>query len=94
LSSVEGSTLAGHTDRVRQAAFSPDGSRILTASLDTTARLWTVPKTLAELIAKAKIAVPRCLTAKQRQNAYLAEDPPNWCLEMRKWPYDGSKAPQ
>jgi len=30
-------TLLGHTDR---AAFSPDGSRIVTASVDKTARLW------------------------------------------------------
>ncbi len=32
--------LAGHTDRVWHAEFSPDGSRIVTASLDHTARLW------------------------------------------------------
>ncbi len=32
--------LAGHTDKVWHAASSPDGSRIVTASLDHTARLW------------------------------------------------------
>jgi WD40 repeat protein len=32
--------LKGHTDRVVSACFSPDGKRILTASLDGTARLW------------------------------------------------------
>jgi WD40 repeat protein/tRNA A-37 threonylcarbamoyl transferase component Bud32 len=32
--------LAGHTDRVRSAAFSADGQRIVTASADKTARVW------------------------------------------------------
>lgn len=30
----------GHTDLVTYAALSPDGSRALTASDDTTAKLW------------------------------------------------------
>jgi eukaryotic-like serine/threonine-protein kinase len=33
-------TLYGHTDRVESAAFSPDGSRIVTASWDRTAKVW------------------------------------------------------
>ena len=33
-------TLAGHSDIVRRGAFSPDGSRIVTASWDRTARIW------------------------------------------------------
>ena len=32
--------LRGHTDRVEEVAFSPDGSLILTVSVDGTARLW------------------------------------------------------
>ena len=32
--------LEGHGDRVISAVFSPDGRQILTASIDTTARLW------------------------------------------------------
>src|SRR6266849_4207080 len=31
---------AGHTGRVRSVAFAPDGSRVLTGSDDSTARLW------------------------------------------------------
>jgi WD40 repeat protein len=31
----------GHSDRLYSVAFSPEGDRILTASLDKTARLWT-----------------------------------------------------
>ena len=33
-------TLTGHTDLVNHAAFSPDGTRIVTASEDNTARIW------------------------------------------------------
>jgi hypothetical protein len=36
----EGPVLAGHTDVIFSAAFSPDGSRIVTASADRTARVW------------------------------------------------------
>jgi len=34
--------LKGHTDTVTRCAFSPDGTRIVTASYDKTARLWNV----------------------------------------------------
>jgi len=34
--------LKGHTDGVMFAAFSPDGKKIVTASNDKTARIWTL----------------------------------------------------
>jgi WD40 repeat protein/tRNA A-37 threonylcarbamoyl transferase component Bud32 len=37
--------LAGHSDQVFFAAFSPDGQRVVTTSSDKTARLWTVDTT-------------------------------------------------
>jgi WD40 repeat protein len=37
-------TLSGHTDRLRTAAFSPDGKRVITVSADRTARLWELSK--------------------------------------------------
>jgi WD40 repeat protein len=33
-------TLAGHTDEVISVAFSPDGTRLATASFDKTAKVW------------------------------------------------------
>jgi WD40 repeat protein len=36
------STLLGHTEFVWSAAFSPDGTRVVTASLDNAARVWDV----------------------------------------------------
>ena len=35
-------TLSGHTDTVRGVAFSPDGTRLATASWDKTAKVWEV----------------------------------------------------
>jgi WD40 repeat protein len=40
---ITGKLLTGplrHQDAVRSAAFSPDGSRVVTASADNTARIW------------------------------------------------------
>lgn len=34
--------LAGHEDRLRFVAFSPDGSRVITGAQDATARIWDV----------------------------------------------------
>jgi WD40 repeat protein len=40
--------LEGHTGRVNDAAFSPDGQRIVTASSDSTARVFRV-STLSDI---------------------------------------------
>jgi WD40 repeat protein len=83
-----GEPLTGHTDGVRSAAFSPDGKRIVTASDDKTARLLRIFSGTEELVAVAKAASPRCLTAEQRQQFFLPAEPPTWCIEQEKWPYD------
>ena len=36
--------LTGHADAMTAVAFSPDGTRLATASSDGTARIWDVPK--------------------------------------------------
>ena len=77
--------LTGHSGPVRSAVFSPDGERILTASDDTTARIWRIFPTTQALVDRSKMAVPRCLTLEQRENAFLDSQSPAWCNEEKKW---------
>ena len=44
-----------HTDDVNSAVFSPDGTRILTASKDNTAKLWYTPEAIIEWLKTANI---------------------------------------
>jgi WD40 repeat protein len=83
-------TLAGHTGWVLSAVFAPDGGRILTASRDNTARLWEAFPEIPTLLDQMKADVPRCLTSEQRESLFLAVKPPRWCIDMHKWPYDGT----
>lgn len=57
--------LRGHKTRLTQAAFSPDGSRIVTASLDNTARVW--PSWRWDPEAFSKLDIGRELTPEERQ---------------------------
>jgi WD40 repeat protein len=69
------------------AAFSPDGRRIAIAS-GGTVRIWPIFPSTQDLIDRAKEIVPRCLTGEQRKAAFLAPEPPAWCIERQRWPYD------
>jgi WD40 repeat protein len=81
--------LLRHEQGALSAAFSPDGKRIVTASSDKTARIWDIPPdTTQALVDRAKADVPRCLTQAQRKAFFLPRDPPAWCIEKAKWPYD------
>jgi WD40 repeat protein len=45
--------LRGHESSVESAGFSPDGTRVVTASDDGTARIWPLIMTLEQLAAYA-----------------------------------------
>ena len=83
-----GEPLKGHTGPVLSASFSPDGKRIVTASQDKTAQIWDIFPDTQALVSVAKAAVPRCLTPAQRKAFFLPPEPPAWCIEMEKWPYN------
>jgi WD40 repeat protein len=63
--------LEGHEGAVFSAAFSTDGTRVVTASNDNTARVWTVswsalsdsPRLLAEVCSRKLAGAPARLTA-------------------------------
>jgi WD40 repeat protein len=81
-------SLDGHDGPVLSAAFSPDGRHIVTGSSHRTARIWNILPDTQSLVLWAKSTVPRCLTAAQRATFFLPPEPPVWCIEMAKWPYD------
>ncbi len=68
--------LSGHGDRVYRAVFSPDGTRIVTASFDKTARIWdaNVPADLAAQIIWAASAVRDPLLDSDRPQLGLPPD--------------------
>jgi hypothetical protein len=51
------------------------------------ARIWRVFSTPQNLIDEAKTLVPRCLVLERRAKAFLEPEPPAWCIETEKWPY-------
>jgi hypothetical protein len=80
--------LRGHERPLSNAGFRGDGRAIITASLDQTARIWPVFSSTRELVEHSKRMVPRCLTLEQRANAHVSVEPPAWCIELEKWPYE------
>ncbi len=75
------------SEQIGAAAFTPDGRRVLTTGGDRVARLWPIFPTTQDLVEDTKKVVPRCLTPRQREEAFLDPAPPAWCIEMKKWPY-------
>ena len=84
--------LRGFDAGVETASFSNDGRRIVAtwhpSSSEHVVPVWRTFPTTTELVDYAKAVVPRCLTPKQRQDAFLDATPPTWCIDMAKWPYD------
>ena len=77
---------------MNSAEFLPDGTRVVTASDDKTARLWRNFRTTQELVDRACLILPRPLTPKQRERFFLDDNPKAWPRgwnpsEVRKPPY-------
>jgi hypothetical protein len=67
-------TLRGHRGAITRIAFSPDGSRLLTASRDTTALVWDLTPFRAKL--RAGSAVPAATDLDSAWDALGGEDGP------------------
>ena len=78
--------------------ISRDGRQLLTGARDGAARVWSfdrnpepavgVTAAADELVELGRAQARRCLTREQREKAFLAPEPPAWCIERAKWPYD------
>jgi hypothetical protein len=68
--------------------FNHQGTRVATRNSDNIVRIWRVFRSTAELVDQAKVDVPRCLTPDEREKASLECEPPDWCVERQKWPYN------
>lgn len=67
---------------------SQDGRQVVTASADGTVRIWPLVGSSQALVDGIKREVARCLTPTQRVAYRLDPEPPAWCIEQRKWPFD------
>lgn len=89
------------TGAIRSVAVTPDGSRIVAGSADRTVRVWATrlprPQVQHEstpreerqaVVDQGKMIVPRCLTIEERKSYLLAPKPPDWCIDMEKYPYN------
>jgi WD40 repeat protein len=80
--------LDGHQDSTYVvAAFGPDGRSVVTAG-DDGMSIWPVFPTTQELVDDTRKTVAACLTSEQRKLFFLNPEPPTWCIEMAKWPYN------
>lgn len=80
-------SLKGHTDTVRQADFSPDGQFVVTASDDTTARVWTVDGNLVTTLKGHKSQVVQARFSPD--NRYIVTASADSTAIV--WKLDGSK---
>lgn len=86
---------------INDAFFGPNGD-LLTLTHDLEAkgkplselktrwRIYRFGKADSNPVEKARGLTPRCLTTVQRAEYFLSPEPPRWCVEARKWPYDAS----
>jgi WD40 repeat protein len=80
-------TLRGHTDGVNHAAFSPDGTRIVTASNDGTARLWNLEgRLLATLTGHTDVVHHAAFNPDRRHIVTTSDDGTARLWDMRGQP--------
>ena len=81
----------GHAGYVNSVSFSADGAHAATTSDDGTIKVWPTFQSMDDLVGHARTTVERCLTPQERRHYFLAPEPPAWCIEMKKQPYDSAQ---
>jgi hypothetical protein len=74
--------------------FYPDRKRLLTGWSErdmSRLRIWRVLPTIDEMREFAKQAAPECLSPSRRKQFGLDPEPPRWCIDMAKPPYETSE---
>jgi hypothetical protein len=80
-------TLSGADRGIDSIQFSADGAHFVTQGEQSDSILWSYFPRLDGLVDYALKAASRCLTLEQREALFLKKEPPDWCIEMQKWPY-------
>jgi len=71
----------------RNAYFSLDGVRVIGIGPSSIA-IWRIFQSTEDLIQHSKRVLPRCMAQDELMEAFLETEPPQWCIDMGKWPYD------
>jgi WD40 repeat protein len=72
-----------------RVSFSPDG-RILVRHSSNSRSFDHVFSRVDDAVQAARKAVVRCLTPEERKAAFVDVEPPDWCIEMDKPPYQAA----
>jgi WD40 repeat protein len=77
-----------HDGWVNAISFSADGMQVLSTSDYGGAQIiWRFSEP-DDFVSHVQRTLPRCLTPEQREIYAVETEPPAWCIEMKKWPYD------
>jgi WD40 repeat protein len=68
-------------------AFDPSGRRVLFL-YNNEPIAWSFIPSVQEMLDTARAYVPSCISPANRSDFYLADEPPAWCIELGKKPYD------
>jgi WD40 repeat protein len=83
--------VASMPDDAERMTFSSNAGYLVTGKSDEGGWGSTVHRlfpTTASLVEYARSKLPRCLTPIERKQYHLVAEPPLWCVEMAKWPYN------
>ena len=74
-------------DGLSDAVFNPNGSLVLKSEDDGSVGIWHLFASTDALIDEGRKAARHCLAREEREQFFLDSEPPIWCIEMGRWPY-------